>query len=54
VVAGIALFVLVLVVGAATSSSFETSTDISNATGLGLVLAALPQWRRMRALSKES
>jgi predicted metal-binding membrane protein len=54
VVAGIALFVLLLVVGAATSSSFETSTDIGNATGLGLVLAALPQWRRMRALSKES
>jgi predicted metal-binding membrane protein len=55
VVAGIVLIVLLLVLGAATSSSFEsTNTDIGNATGLGLALAALPQWRRLRALPKES
>jgi hypothetical protein len=54
-VAGILLVVLLLVIGASTSSSFEsTNGDLGSATGLGLALAALPQWRRVRDLSKES
>lgn len=54
-VAGIVFIVLIFVIGAAGSSSFEsTNTEIGNATGLGLVLAALPQWRRLRARDEES